>query len=280
MSSYFDKTTDTTAGSNTSRNYFAFGTYSATTTSADTRQHTAIAVLGQDAYTTTARRYSLETIPGSYAPALSDDGGFQEVKVTYHCGISLEDLEDITVDGIEEELNTFLSNMIRQKGWQKLVDSFHEHYFRLAVLAEAPRIEPIRNAVGGPYTHANFDLTFTCKPQRFLEGSDEFVAVESGNTVAPAIEEPAIMVARPKLMTSGSGTITIGSQEIDIHSDVPSGTIIIDCEAMDAYRQSDGKNLNKYVTMPIQTVELDGFYETTVTYTTPDLYIAPMWWSA
>lgn len=272
MSSYFDKTMDTAAEAAVDRNYFGFG-------QASTVNFPEIAVLGRDTYTTTARRYKLEEIPGAYAPALSDDDGFRAVTVTYHCGISISDIE-IAVDGVEERLNRFLSLMLSEKGWTKLSDSFQPHYFRQAVLDKAPKIVAVSNKAGGPFDAANFDISFTCKPQRFQRGGDVFRAVASGDHIEPSTDSSAIMLARPQLKFSGSGTITIDSQEITVSPEIPSGEIVIDCETMDAYKATDGANCNKYVTLPVQTITIDGNSGTDISYTVDSLEIAPMWWSA
>ena len=79
-------------------------------------------------------------------------------------------------------------------------------------------------------TAGSFDITFDCKPQRFLvSGETPVTFTESGT-----ITNPTLFEARPLLAVTGTGVIGIGNDSITI-SGTPSGPVYIDCDIMDAW---------------------------------------------
>ena len=102
---------------------------------------------------------------------------------------------------------------------------------------------------------SNLSISFDCKPQRFTDDGDKFIDVSSGDTITNISN----FYAYPILEIKGDGTVTIennsNTYKVVVLSSCPTGTVIVDCETMDAYGE-DGQNLNNYVTLPVKTIKL------------------------
>ena len=104
-----------------------------------------------------------------------------------------------------------------------------------------------------------FDLTFQCKPQRFLKSGEKIIKFEGDTTFenTDAIYNPTPFASKPMIhivrKTEGVGvTLNIGVGFVDINAVCPYGDIIIDCERMDAYTGptvEDTVSVNPYILM-------------------------------
>lgn len=143
-------------------------------------------------------------IPGRNGAFVHDLGRFQNVTVTYKCALS-STKEHEFVDAMRKVRQWLCS----KRGYCKLSDDFNPGEYRLAKFKDYIEVTNEAPVVG------RFDLSFECKPQRFLLNGDNPVAVSSGGK----LYNPTLFDARPLLKVNGYGTITINGEEIALRNE-------------------------------------------------------------
>ena len=107
------------------------------------------------------RDVSAIEVPGRNGELHIDNGRWRNIDVTYNdCVIE----RDFT-----ERFGDFRAYCARQRGYQRLEDTFHPDEYRLADMTKGIKV----SSVGTRYNSGKFDLTFNCKPQRFLKSGEE-----------------------------------------------------------------------------------------------------------
>lgn len=111
------------------------------------------------------RDVSAIEVPGRNGELHIDNGRWRNIDVTYNdCVIE----RDFT-----ERFGDFRAYCARQRGYQRLEDTFHPDEYRLADMTQGIKV----SSVGTRYNSGKFDLTFNCKPQRFLKSGEEPITV-------------------------------------------------------------------------------------------------------
>ena len=201
------------------------------------------------------------TVPGRSGDLVYDNKRFNNIEVTYPACFMLTNFTSNF-----KSLQAFL---LKHKGYYKLTDDYEPNYFRMASVAEAIKLKDI----DWVYNAGSFDLTFNCKPQRFLvSGETETDYTASSNT----INNPTNFASKPLLKVYGTGTVTLGSVTLTIsaHS---YAYIEIDCELMDCYYQ--GNNANQYVTIGPFFPEFAPGENTLVIDGPTMVTVKPRWWT-
>lgn len=117
-------------------------------------------------------------VPGRNGNLLTDSKRYENIEVTYAgSGLKKKDIGRI------DELREFLS--VRQDAYYDLVDSYHPNEIR-----KARFMGPFTPAMAAALRVAEFDLSFDCKPLRYLLNGAEMTAAMSGST---SVEQPAKM---------------------------------------------------------------------------------------
>lgn len=141
--------------------YFTFG-------DVDSREYN-VHISGGGTFDAPERDVEFVSIDGRNGDIAQDNGRFQNVEITYPAFISRSFLENF---------DAFRAAMYLQSGYQRLYDSYHPLEYREAVLRMA-----IQPDTGAWNRSGKFDITFNCKPQRFLlSGADavEYSLVSTG----------------------------------------------------------------------------------------------------
>lgn len=113
-------------------------------------------ITGMDTFTAPSRAVEYVSIPGRNGDLLVDHDKWNNVTLTYPAFIPSE---------FSDRMDAFRSAICRKVGYQRLEDSYHPDEYRLASFDSGM----ITNRTA-PFNRAgNFDLTFNCKPQRFLK---------------------------------------------------------------------------------------------------------------
>lgn len=141
-------------------------------------------------------------------------------------------LGDGTEDSIQEALND-VAEVLSKTGWQTLEDDYEPNIFRLAYYQGGFNAE-------NRYTRlSKFDISFRCRPERFLTSGITPVSVSSEGTIT----NPTAYPAKPliHITGSGSGTLTVAGTQMSFTDIVD--YLNIDCDKMDVYRlPSENKN--------------------------------------
>lgn len=164
-----------------------------------------IYISGEGQFNAPERDAEVVTIPGRNGAFILDKGRYENITVTYpaFCYSS-------TYAAFISNIDNFRNALASQTGYKKLSDTFHANEYRMGAFIGGLEVDPILYNSG-----AKFDITFECKPQRFLSSGDTSTAVANNGTVT----NPTLYPSSPLLEVKGSGTINLGSAEIEVISE-------------------------------------------------------------
>jgi phage-related protein len=198
-------------------------------------------------------------IPGRNGDIIFDTGSYENRSGKVSCFSLCNDVESTL-----RLVNQYLFGKI---GYRRLETKNDPDHFWMARVESGARME-IRNNVLAPY-----EITFDCKPQRFLKSGEDEISNYTGEMV---VTNHTAYKAKPLIYIYGvePGTVRVGTYKIDV-LDMTNSPIRIDCETMDVY--GGYSNLSHNVSMdefPVlvpgdNKIEFSGV--STVT-------IIPRWW--
>ena len=219
------------------------------------------------------------SVPGRNGDLIVSQNRYENIEVTYPAFCAGNSFANLA---------SFRSMLLSVPGYAKLTDTYHADEFRAAYFGDGIEVNALNTNKAG-----EFELTFNCKPQRFLTSGELAVEVSSGGKVT----NPTLFSARPSIFVSGYGTLTIGSETITIANVYPN--IVIDSEILDCYAASTAPivnsaivgaailgmsgytaNANAAVTFSTGDFPLLPPGETTITYTNTitKVTVFPRWW--
>lgn len=219
----------------------------------------AVFISGEGTFNGTARDVSEIEIPGRNGTLILDNGRYQNIDLTYPAFI---------VENFNANFQALRSFLLSKHGYCKLADDYHPDEFRLA--RYKGNVQPKMTQFN---REGEFDLVFSCKPQRFLASGEAVLSFAADGT----IENPTLFEARPLIRVYGAGDLGIGSETITIaaHS-YP--YIDIDTDIQDCSYQAN--NCNGYVTITGDTFPGLGAGATGIDLGTgiTKVEITPRWW--
>lgn len=206
------------------------------------------------------RDYDAISVPGRNGELHIDNGRYNNVLVPYTCSI---------VNEADTLLQGYLAQLYSRTGYKRLEDSIHPEYYRQAAFVS--NVEPTmfdwRNK-------GIFELTFNCKPQKFLKSGEKVVTLARSNV----IHNPTLFDSRPLFKVTGTGTITVNNITITISTNP--GDMVIDCDMEDAYGSNTGNNYNGYITLSMnQFPKLKSGNNSITTSSGITASITPRWWT-
>ena len=198
-------------------------------------------------------------IPGRNGDIIFDTGAYANRSGKFSCFSLGEDVES-TLRGVNQYL-------FGKSGYRRLETQHDPDHFWMARVESGARME-IRNNVLAPY-----EITFDCKPQRFLKSGEPRISNSNGGMV---VTNHTGYKAKPLIYIYGvnAGTLKIGMYTIDV-LDMTNSPIIIDCETMDVY--SGYSNLSGSVSMDEFPVLNPGDNKVEFSGVTT-VEIIPRWW--
>ena len=167
-------------------------------------------ITGQAVYNAPQRDVEMISIPGRNGAFALDKGGFENIEVTYPAGIFAETEADFA-----QAVSDFRNYLCSRKGYCRLSDEYNPSEYRMAVYKSGLEVEPAQLRAG------EFDITFECKPQRFLTSGETEVTVASGGTLT----NPTLFDSSPLLAIEGYGDIVINGHTAVELNNATVGTI-------------------------------------------------------
>ena len=158
-------------------------------------------ITGQAVFNAPEKAVEMISIPGRNGAFAQDQGRFENIEITYTCGIVADDETDFA-----EAISDFRNWLCSRVGYCRLSDDYNDGEYRLAVYKSGLEVEPAQLIAG------EFDIVFNAKPQRFLTSGETKIAVTSGDDIT----NPTLFDARPLLEITGYGTINIDSDTITV----------------------------------------------------------------
>lgn len=166
------------------------------------------------------------SIPGRNGALHYDEGAFEDCTQIYECAFLDPYATAYTAHAVKEWLYTSGKR-------KRLEDSYDPEHFRLASFLGPLDIENKLGRIG------KFKVKFQCDPRCFLKNGEDSI-IFRGNGVLRNHwfdADPMILV-----YGTGAGSITIGATSLELLS--IGGSLTIDCETMDAYRENNGSREN------------------------------------
>lgn len=179
-------------------------------------------------YRSAERDYDTISVEGRNGDLTIDNGRYKNVDIVYQCGIGVD---------FRQNMPGFSAWLMKNLDYHRLEDSYQPEVFRMARVKGAPDPEVFQAARGG-----TFNITFDCKPQRWLKSGEKEIILQTSNQ----IYNPTLYHSYPIFEITGNGNLVIGSKTITIANNP--GTLILDCELGDAYSKDAHTNYNRYVT--------------------------------
>lgn len=239
------------------RNYLTFG-------GADSRDY-GVYISGSDVFNAPARDYNMQSIPGRDGALVGYEKRLENIEVTYPAFIYAN---------YKERIQAWRNFLLSCVGYQRLTDSYHTDEFRLGVYAGPMDVEPTTALKAG-----RFDMSFDCKPQRFLVSGE----IEQTFSASRTINNPTLFPSRPLIRIVGKGTVGIGGKTLTVleHPYYTYG-MFVDCNTLDAYWITGGTyvNLNRYLQLSSNDYPELAPGSTAVTLGTgiTQVRITPRWW--
>lgn len=172
-----------------------------------------IYISGEGVFNAPKRDVEMISIPGRNGSFALDRGRFENITVTYPAYTY-----ETTMATFMKNLSDFRNALASKKGYQRLEDTFHTDEYRMAAFVDGIEVKPIKYN-----TASQFEITFDCKPQRWLtSGETKQTIANSGDTIT----NPTLFEAGPLLEVEGYGTIDVNGTEIEI-ADETVGTVTV-----------------------------------------------------
>lgn len=169
-----------------------------------------------------------ESIPGRNGDLVFETGSYENRVGSAACFCLQKD--------VEKAINSAGRFLMGKTGYRRLETSDDPDHYWMARVENSPRIAMRLR------TLAPFDITFDCKPQRFLKiGESEVIPTESSDGRKEIFNEYG-QTALPlvKVLGSGAGTLVVGDAEIRIKE--LDGQLFLDSETMNAYNNYGNQN--------------------------------------
>lgn len=163
------------------------------------------------------------SIPGRDGDIFFDNGRFQNINVTYPAFISKR---------FASRMDDFRAWLCSKHHYVKIEDSYHPDEFRLGVFKGGLTVSTTARNLSG-----SFNLTFNCKPQRYLKSGEMPVRF----TASGSIYNPTEYAAKPLIKCYGTGgTVTIGGVAVTVTG--CTNHVVLDCDLMESYEGDTSRN--------------------------------------
>ncbi|MBR2555159.1 MAG: hypothetical protein IKE94_09890 [Aeriscardovia sp.] len=186
-----------------------------------------IRISGEGTYDRPKRKTTSYDVAGRNGSLILDENSFDNIDITYPAFV---------IDDMPERIQNFANYMSSFAGYQRIEDTYHPDVYRLGQYKTDFTVK----TSGHMNRQGEFNITFNCKPQRFLKSGEIAITFESAGNIWNRTNFDAQPLIR--VYGSGAGTVGIGPYLITI-TDIDE-YVDIDCELMDAYKGTLNCNNN------------------------------------
>lgn len=120
-------------------------------------------ITGEAVYNAPERAVEMVSIPGKNGALALDQGRFENIEVTYPAGTF-----GVKQTEFAGRMRAFRNMLASRYNYVRLTDSYHPDEYRLGLYKSGLEATPVAMSSAG-----EFDITFNCKPQRFLTSGEE-----------------------------------------------------------------------------------------------------------
>lgn len=229
-----------------------------------------IYITGEAVYNAPERMVEMITVPGKNGAIAIDQGRFENIEVKYPAGAFAFSQEDFAA-----KITKIRNILASRYSYKRIEDTYNPDEYRLGLYKSGLEVNAAAYSSAG-----EFDIIFDCKPQRWLKSGE----VPETFTATGTIENPTDFTAKPLLVVTGYGQLTIGIQTFTIAEGASGATqqTYIDCESQEAWEEVGGykQSRNDYIqnageTFPeLQAGENDIILGSNIS----QIEITPRWW--
>lgn len=199
-----------------------------------------------------------QTIPGRNGDLIWETGSYENRGASASCFCLQKD--------VEKAVSSAGRFLMGKKGYRRLETSDDPDHFWLARVENSPAID-MRVRTLSP-----FDISFDCKPQRFLKSGehpfeitgDGFIFNQYGQTALPLIS----------VYGNGAGELTVGDCRVEIKA--LDGVLFLDSETQNAYNENGNQNMN--INAPVFPTLPAGEIPIAFSGGIERVEIVPRWW--
>lgn len=249
-------------------------------------------ITGSAVWNAPERVLEMISIPGRNGALALDQGRYENIEVTYPAGIFCDSMEDFA-----EKIRAFRNVLCSRYAYVKITDTYNPDEYRVGLYRSGLEVDAVHYN-----SAAEFDITFECKPQRFLKSGDEAIPLHEGvdvltnealeaitneagvpievNAMIASFTNPTDYPSRPLIVVPGPGYVQFGDQQIVVSGD-GSLPVYIDCDIMEAYTVDEtGKktNANNIVSFSGNDFPVFPPGENTFSASVENVELYPRWW--
>lgn len=226
-------------------------------------------------YAVPKRDYEVTHVPGRNGDVIVESNSYENVEREYNLAIVKPRTGSYT-----ETVGRVIRWLHSAKGYSRLEDSYEPDYYRLAYFQDAVTVSNINMTAG------EVNVSFICKPQRFLKKGEKAISISGVNSGYVEIYNPTGFDSKPLVyINSGKGTLYFCDENYNvIYSVIVSNAdgLFVDCDLEDAY----GLSSNGMIDNLNSTISLDEFpkFSPGKNYikcdgTISDIVVVPNWWT-
>ena len=199
-----------------------------------------------------------KTIPGRNGDLIFDTGSYKNRSGAASCFCLQED--------VETAISSAGRFLMAKKGYRRLETSDDPNHYWMARVENSPQIAMRLR------TLAPFEISFDCKPQRFVKSGENKTSFTSSGSLSNQYGQTALPLIT--LYGQGKGTITIGDCVVDVKN--MDGVLYLDSDTQNAYNDDGNQNMN--INAPSFPTLPDGDTQIAFSGGIERVEIVPRWW--
>ena len=199
-----------------------------------------------------------KTIPGRNGALIFDSGSYENRSGSASCFCLQDD--------VESAISSAGRFLMGGKGYRRLETSDDPNHYWMARVENSPQME-MRIRVLAP-----FDISFDCKPQRFVKSGENKTSFTASGSISNQYGQTALPLIT--LYGNGTGTLTIGSCVVDVKS--LDGVLYLDSDTQNAYNNNGNQNMN--INAPTFPKLQGGETRISLSGGIEKVKIVPRWW--
>lgn len=168
---------------------------------------------GDGVFNAPERAVDMVEIPGRNGDYALDQGKFNNISVTYKAGIV-----DYSESDFANKVSAVRNWLCSKVGYKRLSDDYNPNEYRMAVYKSGVEIDHVDLKTG------EFEITFDCKPQRWLTSGETATAVANNGTLS----NPTLFDASPLLAVKGYGNISFNGYDISLENALIGNIVLVE----------------------------------------------------
>lgn len=168
---------------------------------------------GEGVFNAPERAVEMIEIPGRNGTYALDQGRFKNITVTYKAG-----MVDYSESDFADKMSDLRNWLCSKVGYCRLEDDYNPNEYRMAVYMSGIQVDHEDLQTG------EFEITFDCKPQRWLSSGETAVSVANNGTIT----NPTRFASSPLIQAWGYGEIDVGDYPLTIENTVIGDVVLMD----------------------------------------------------